>query len=314
MKVRVAVLMLVALSSCGSMSGVDGGEQTGGGSAATGGGSASTGGVAASTGGGSASTGGGSASTGGGTGATGGGAGAMGGGAGATGGGYEVFWDGGAAIDGGDLDTRYAFDWVGQNGQRIEGTCPAQPSPGTVWGTDLYTNDSSICLAAIHVGVLQQGVGGVAIIEIRPGAPSYTGTTRNGITTRDYPAYNGSFAFVGDDGGLVGNVSVPDAGFIDAGVQFAWGDSAQSWLGPDGTRVTGTCPTGGDDEGIWGTDLYTDDSSICTAAVHVGVITFDGGVVTFEIRPGELVYAGTTRNGVTSSSYGMWPRSFAIVP
>ena len=37
-------------------------------------------------------------------------------------------------------------------------------------------------------------------------------------------------------------------------------------------RYEYTCPKYGAKYGIWGTDVYTDDSSICTAAVHVGLI------------------------------------------
>lgn len=63
----------------------------------------------------------------------------------------------------------------------------------------------------------------------------------------------------------------------------------------------------------WGTDIYTDDSSIAVAALHAGLITTAGGVVTFEIRPGQDNYLGSTRNGVMSNSYANWPRSFSFV-
>ena len=50
---------------------------------------------------------------------------------------------------------------------------------------------------------------------------------------------------------------------------------------------------------IYGTDVYTDDSSVCTAAVHDGKITIaDGGTVTVEIRPGAgLVRAHDAERG-----------------
>ena len=64
---------------------------------------------------------------------------------------------------------------------------------------------------------------------------------------------------------------------------------------------------------LWGTDVYTGDSSICTAAVHAGVITLDrGGLVTVELRPGQSAYKGTTRNGVTSTEYGAYTHSFLV--
>jgi len=73
------------------------------------------------------------------------------------------------------------------------------------------------------------------------------------------------------------------------------------------------CPAGGSEHSIWGTDIYTADSSICTAAVHVGRITFErGGAVAIELRPGQSSYQGTLRNGVKSNEYGPYGRSFVV--
>jgi hypothetical protein len=61
-------------------------------------------------------------------------------------------------------------------------------------------------------------------------------------------------------------------------------------------------------------DVYTDDSSVCTAGVHAGVITFkDGGPVTIEILAGQATYEGTERNGATTSAYGEWAGSFRVL-
>jgi hypothetical protein len=65
---------------------------------------------------------------------------------------------------------------------------------------------------------------------------------------------------------------------------------------------------------LWGTDLYTDDSSVCVAGVHAGRITLQGGgAVVIEIRPGATAYAGSTRNGVDSAGYGEWGGSFVVL-
>jgi hypothetical protein len=65
---------------------------------------------------------------------------------------------------------------------------------------------------------------------------------------------------------------------------------------------------------VWGTDTYTDDSSVCTAAVHAGLITLaSGGPVTFEMRPGLDSYEASTRNGIASRSWGVWSSSFVFV-
>jgi hypothetical protein len=92
-----------------------------------------------------------------------------------------------------------------------------------------------------------------------------------------------------------------------------WNQTAMGGLG-GGNQHTFTCPSGGQASTVWGTDIYTHDSSVCTAAVHAGLIDFeDGGVVVIEMRPGEASYVGTTANGVTTMSYGRWGLSFVFV-
>ena len=72
-------------------------------------------------------------------------------------------------------------------------------------------------------------------------------------------------------------------------------------------------PPGGSAGDDLGTDVYTHDSSICTAAVHAGRITFaSGGTVTIEMRAGAATHTSTARNGVTSNPYGSWYCSYAI--
>ena len=63
---------------------------------------------------------------------------------------------------------------------------------------------------------------------------------------------------------------------------------------------------------LWGTDVYTDDSSICQAAVHAGAIPRSGGPVRVQAAPRQESYAGSERNGVTSQDYGAWEGSFGF--
>lgn len=87
----------------------------------------------------------------------------------------------------------------GKNGQRFSYSCPGgSGSGGSAWGTDLYTDDSTVCLAAVHAGLIAQRTGGIVTFEIRPGENSYKGTTRNGVTSGNYGKFPGSFAFVGN--------------------------------------------------------------------------------------------------------------------
>jgi hypothetical protein len=57
---------------------------------------------------------------------------------------------------------------------------------------------------------------------------------------------------------------------------------------------------------VWGTDTYTDDSSLCRAAVHAGAIPATGGAVTVLRSAGRPLYVGSRRNGIQSSDYGAY--------
>ena len=86
---------------------------------------------------------------------------------------------------------------------------------------------------------------------------------------------------------------------------IAWDTTAAGFKGEDGQTYTFQCPKGGTAQAIYGSDVYTDYSSICTAAVHAGLISLaDGGKVTIEYRPGRSIYGSTVRNGVVSTRRG----------
>jgi hypothetical protein len=74
--------------------------------------------------------------------------------------------------------------------------CPAgcAADSGSVWGTDLYTSDSSVCVAAIHSGALTASEGGLLLVTMSEGLESYTGSTANGVDSRDYGTWNESFS------------------------------------------------------------------------------------------------------------------------
>ena len=96
---------------------------------------------------------------------------------------------------------RTASTQGGANGQQFIFTCSPNPSGrlSPVTGTDLYTIGSSICAAAVHAGVITRE-GGAVRFEIKPGASSYTGSARNGVTSNSSGALTGtmnwSFVFV----------------------------------------------------------------------------------------------------------------------
>lgn len=70
---------------------------------------------------------------------------------------------------------------------------PAQA--GQAWGTDLYTADSAMCTAAVHAGKASFAAGGTFTVTAIPGAPSFTGSTRNGVATGNFGSFPAAIQF-----------------------------------------------------------------------------------------------------------------------
>jgi hypothetical protein len=112
---------------------------------------------------------------------------------------------------------------------------------------------------------------------------------------------------------LQAQMNKPVTGSSNAGL-IDWNKTAEEFRGKNYQRFTFTCPVN-DYPGhrLYGTDVYTDDGSICAAGLHAGVINLSGGTVTIEVRPGQDSYTSSTRNGVSSGAWGAWPGSFIVV-
>jgi hypothetical protein len=68
---------------------------------------------------------------------------------------------------------------------------------GAVWGTDVYTLDSSVGSAAVHAGVVQPGQTATVKVRILPSPPQFVGSTRNGVTSTPFNVFpQGAFLFV----------------------------------------------------------------------------------------------------------------------
>lgn len=63
---------------------------------------------------------------------------------------------------------------------------------------------------------------------------------------------------------------------------------------------------------VSGSQVYTDDSSICKSAIHAGVTNENGGSVEIRRLPGRRRYAPTEHNGIMSSSSREWSRGFSF--
>lgn len=97
--------------------------------------------------------------------------------------------------------------------------------------------------------------------------------------------------------------------------QIEWVQTATRLRGNNGVRYTYICPALGNaiPGSAWGTDIYTDDSSICAAAVHAGAIGTGGGLVTIEIAAGQAAYQGMVRNGISTNPWSSYQGSFRVI-
>ena len=60
---------------------------------------------------------------------------------------------------------------------------------GQLWGTDIYSGDSTIGAAAVHAGLLKPGeTDFLRIIVVTP-PEKFPGTVRNGVTSTEYGRY-----------------------------------------------------------------------------------------------------------------------------
>ncbi len=79
-----------------------------------------------------------------------------------------------------------------KNAKAFSVVCPVNCKTGSVWGSDVYTTDSAICVAAVHAGVIGAN-GGPVKVNLTAGKPNYTGTARNGVTSNQWAAFDKSF-------------------------------------------------------------------------------------------------------------------------
>ncbi len=177
---------------------------------------------------------------------------------------------------------------------------------GSVWGNGIYTDDSDISTAAVHAGIVKYGETKTVRITILPGQMSYGGGWRNGVRSENYIEFDGSFKFT--------DVTLP---LSEQSLTEGIGTTTREediylveYQGKHGT-VINLIVTGDKEGDVFGTDIYTDDSDISSAAVHAGILKIgETKTISITIVPGQSSYKGTLKNGVKSLDYGEWDGSF----
>lgn len=80
----------------------------------------------------------------------------------------------------------------------------------------------------------------------------------------------------------------------------------------DKNLVIVNCPADCTSGSVWGTDVYTTDSRVCRAAIHAGATQTSGGRAGVVFEDGRDSYSGSEANGVTTSDWGSYERSFSF--
>lgn len=177
-----------------------------------------------------------------------------------------------------------------------ECSCPLGLGGGPVWGGGVYTQDSSVCRAAVHAGAIDPAKGGAVKFKPAPGCARYSASTKHEVTTTRWKQYPASFYFPG-----FGEPSCPSA---------IPNECPDTFLAiPNSDQVTRlSCNCDGAGEGsVWGSGPYTRDSAICRAALHAGAMKPEGGKVTVRAAPACVKYRGSERHGVKSGDWGAYP-------
>uniref|UniRef100_A0A8C4N7X2 Cysteine-rich secretory protein LCCL domain containing 2 n=1 Tax=Eptatretus burgeri TaxID=7764 RepID=A0A8C4N7X2_EPTBU len=169
--------------------------------------------------------------------------------------------------------------------------CPANclESNAKVFGSVFYYMFSSICRAAIHHGVVNNG-GGLVDVTLQGKKPFFIRSSRHGVDS--YSHLKAAKAF---------STSPMSVQTIDCRTTVAQ-------LCPFEKKIT-HCPrvycqprcSRADRAPVFGNKVYADSSSICRAALHAGVIAdTKGGYVDVVPLREKKRYAGTFHNGIKS--------------
>ncbi len=188
-----------------------------------------------------------------------------------------------------------------------------------LWGTDQYTHDSSLGAAAVHAGALQAGQSGYVFMNVKKGIPFYLGSSRNGVTSSDWNNAGGNYVTLTFQSTLAVARRAATRVLRDG---YEYGNAAPgksprtetpfhpvSEASPDLFRrsVGQTLyfnVTGSSDGSVWGSNPYTDDSSLAAAAVHSGLLQRgEHGTIQVCVEPALNEYPGSMRHGVTSQDW-----------
>jgi hypothetical protein len=64
---------------------------------------------------------------------------------------------------------------------------------GPLWGTDVYTGDSAIAVAAVHAGIVKAGDSAIVKVTVEQPLSRYAGSVQNSVTSLDFGPYGTAY-------------------------------------------------------------------------------------------------------------------------
>ena len=202
-------------------------------------------------------------------------------------------------------------------GQRLTVMCPPAPrgvSLSGLSGTDRYPSESSICVAALHAGMMSKD-GGIVTLQLVPCKSKYEASARGDVTSSALPPTPRSIRFVDPT-----NLDEADKERFDLLPRIKWdtkftstGFARRNLVGQQITLRCPPAPANLKPGLVFGTDRYEFSTRVAVAALHAGAISKDGGLITIQIDPGVESFVGSIRNGVETKSKGGSDRSLTFV-
>jgi hypothetical protein len=71
---------------------------------------------------------------------------------------------------------------------RVTGT-----TEGPAWGTDVYTGDTWLAVAAVHAGLVTPGQSAIIKVTLVEPLPQFVGSARHGVTTHDFGRFGSAY-------------------------------------------------------------------------------------------------------------------------
>ena len=192
---------------------------------------------------------------------------------------------------------RNAEDFSNRVGDTITLSLPPHGYASGVWGVGVYTTDSSIGTAAVHMGLITFAKGGEVTIEVTEGRQYYGGLLLNGVSSAAYGSWPLSFVFVDKSRRPIGREKLEP-------IEISYLTTAADLGLEPGEKMRVRIPSDSLAQDVFGSDPYTFDSSIASAAAHKGLLSLNaGGVVNVKMLQKRQAFIGEDRNDIYSYDY-----------